>query len=163
MKKTTLRILAVALIAGGTMFAQARLSIGVRVGGYGPGYYPPPAYAQYAPPCPGPGYTWTDGYWQPEDGRNVWIAGFWQAPYNSGYGYGYSVAPRYVAPRYYNSYRSYDRYDRDDHDRNRGYENRYQNRGGERHDNRGDNHGNQRNDNRRYDNRGNGYSNGFRR
>ena len=160
--KSTLRILAVALIAGGTMFAQARLSIGVRVGGNGPGYYPPPVYAQqYVPPCPGPDYTWTDGYWVPEDGRNVWIAGFWRAPYNNGYGYGYS--PRYVAPRYYNSYRGYDR---DDHDRYRGYDNRYQNRGGERFENRGDNRGNQRNDNRggqRNDNGGHGYSNGFRR
>jgi hypothetical protein len=40
--KTKLRLLAVALIAGGTMFAQSRLSIGVSVGGYGPGACPPP-------------------------------------------------------------------------------------------------------------------------
>jgi hypothetical protein len=48
--KTKLRLLAVALIAGGTMFAQPRLSIGVRVGGYGPGAYPPPSSAQYQSP-----------------------------------------------------------------------------------------------------------------
>ena len=138
--KTQLRILAVALIAGGTMFAQTRLSIGVGIGGYGPGRYPPPAYAQYAPPCPGPDYTWVDGYWGPQGGRNVWFDGYWNRPYVRSY----RVAPRFVEPRYFNSYRGYDRgYDRD---RDRGHDNRYQNRG-----------------NQRNDNRGNGYSNGFRR
>jgi len=109
--KTKLSLLAVALIAAGTMFAQPRVSIGIGVGGYGPGYYPPPVYApQYAPPCPGPGYAWVDGYWAPQGGRNVWIGGFWRAPYA-----GYRVGPRFVAPRYYNSYRGYD------HNRGRGY------------------------------------------
>jgi hypothetical protein len=132
--KTKLRLLAVALIAGGTMFAQTRLSVGIGVGGYGPGYYPPPAYTQYTPPCPGPGYTWADGYWAPQGGQNVWIDGYWQRPsFNS-----YRVAPRYVEPRFYNSYRGFDR--------DRGYGNGYRNRGGERHDNRA-----------------RGYSNGFRR
>src|SRR5664279_5477674 len=98
--KTTLGVLAVALMAGGTMFAQPRVAIGIGVGGYGPGYYPPPAYQQYVPPCPGPDYAWVDGYWAPQGGRNVWINGFWRAPFVSGY----RVAPRYVAPRYYNSY-----------------------------------------------------------
>ena len=115
--KTKLGVLAVALIAGGTMFAQTRLSIGVGVGGFGPGYYPPPAYAQYVPPCPGPDYSWVDGYWAPQGGRNVWIAGFWRAPVARGY----RVAPRYVAPRYYNSFRGNDR----DHDRGRDHDNRY--------------------------------------
>ena len=73
--KTKSKLLAVALIAGSTMFAAPRLSIGVSVGGYGTGAYPPPAYAQQvAPPCPGPGYTWVNGYWTPQGGRNVWTA-----------------------------------------------------------------------------------------
>ncbi len=138
--KTQLRILAVALIAGGTMFAQTRFSVGIGIGGYGQGYYPPATYENYAPPCPGPDYTWVDGYWTPEGGRNVWFDGYWRRPYSSGY----RVAPRYVEPRYYNSYRGYDR--------DRG-ENWYQNRGGERYGNRGG---------ERYGNRGHGYSNGFR-
>jgi hypothetical protein len=104
--QTKLKILAVALLAGGAMFAQPRVSIGVGVGGYGPGYYPPPASAQYMPPCPGPDYAWVDGYWVPRGGRNVWIAGYWRAPYIGGY----RVAPRYVGPRYYNSYRAGDRH-----------------------------------------------------
>ncbi len=63
--KTKSKLLAVALIAGSTMFAAPRLSIGVSVGGYGTGAYPPPAYTQtYVPPCPGPGYTWTNGVWR---------------------------------------------------------------------------------------------------
>jgi hypothetical protein len=119
--KTKLGVLAVALIAGGTMFAQTRLSIGVGVGGFGPGYYPPPAYSQYVPPCPGPGYSWVDGYWTPQSGRNVWIAGFWRAPI----GRSYRVAPRYVAPRYYNSFRGNDR----GRDYGRDHDNRSQSRG----------------------------------
>jgi hypothetical protein len=43
--KNKLRLLAVALAAGGTMFAQSRLSIGIGMG-YGPGSYSPPAYSQ---------------------------------------------------------------------------------------------------------------------
>lgn len=162
--RTTLKILAVALIAGGTMFAQTRLSIGVGIGGYGSGYYPPPASVQYdsqydpqydpqyRPPRPGPDYTWVDSYWNQQGSRRVWMKGFWRRPMVT-----YRAAPRYVAPRYYNSYRGYDR--NSDHDRNRGYDNRYQNRNGERNDNRG-------NDNRnseRHDDRGNGSRNGFRR
>src|ERR1700688_55489 len=102
--KTSLRILAVALIAGGAMFAQPRIAVGIGVGGYGPGYYPPPpVYAQqYVPPSPAPGYTWVNGYWGPQ---SVWVGGFWRAPYLGGY----RVAPRYVGPGYYNSYRGYDR------------------------------------------------------
>ena len=121
--KTTLGVLAVALMAGGTMFAQPRVAIGIGVGGYGPGYYPPPSYAQYMPPSPGPDYAWVDGYWVPRGGRNVRINGYWRRPYVSGYG----VAPGYFAPRIYNSYRGNDR----------GYYNRYPYRGGQRNDNRG--------------------------
>lgn len=138
--KTKLRLLAVALIAGATMFAQSRLSIAVGNGGYGPGAYPPPTHAQYQPPCPGPGYSWVDGHWTPQGGRNVWSAGYWRQPV-------VTVAPRYVKPRYDNTYRGNDR---DDHERDRGHDNVSQNRGSERHDNHNDN-------------RGDSYSNGFRR
>ena len=131
------------------MFAQPRFSVGIGVGGYGQGYYPPPAYSQYMPPCPGPDYAWVDGYWIPRGGRNVWISGYWRNPYVSGY----RVAPRYIGPSYYNSgyynsYRGnagyYNSYR--GNDRGRGNEGRYQNRGGER-----------------QNNRGHGSSNGFRR
>src|SRR5262249_580744 len=121
--KTKSKLLAVALLAGGTMFAQTRLSIGVNVGGYGPRAYAAPAYA-YQPPCPGPGYLWVDGYWTPQGGRNVWIQGFWRAPV-------------VVHAPVYRSYRGFDRgrsdfrrdYDRRDHDRHddrgRGFSNSF--------------------------------------
>jgi hypothetical protein len=122
-------LLAVALIAGGTMFAQPRVAIGIGVGGYGPGAYPPPAYAQqYVPPCPGPGYTWVDGYYGPQG----WVAGFWQAPYVNTYVGGY-VAPRYVAPRYDRD--DFRHVDRDDHART--FVGREQGRVVEHHDSRG--------------------------
>ena len=106
--KTKLRLLAVALIAGGTMFAQSRLSVGVSVGGYGPGAYPPPAYGQYRPLYPGPGYSWVDGYWAFNRGHRSWTAGFWQAP-------------RFVQRYSYSAYRDYRRDDRGrDQDRDRG-------------------------------------------
>jgi hypothetical protein len=110
--KNKLRLLAVALIAGGTMFAETHLSIGVGIGtGYGPAYAAP---AYVVPPCPGPGYNWVDGYWGPQ---HVWVNGFWRAPRVIAY----PVAPRYYAPpRYYNSYRGWDR-----DDRYRGHEERY--------------------------------------
>src|ERR1700730_14269844 len=88
------KLLAVALLAGGSMFAQTRFSIGVSVGGYDRGYYPqaPPAYASAVPPCPGPDYTWVDGYWWQNYGRNTWVAGYWnRQPFSSGY----QVAPRF--------------------------------------------------------------------
>jgi hypothetical protein len=74
------KLLALALLAGGSMFAQTRFSIGVNLGGSGRGYYQSaPAYVQSIPPCPGPDYVWTDNsYWA-------------RRPYN----YGYQVTTRY--------------------------------------------------------------------
>ena len=45
--KTKLGFLAVALMAGGAMFAQPRVAVSIGAGGYGPGFYPAPAYAQH--------------------------------------------------------------------------------------------------------------------
>jgi WXXGXW repeat (2 copies) len=84
------KLLAMMLLAGGSMFAQTRLSIGLGFGTQGAGFYQaPPAFAANIPPCPGPGYTWVDGYWTNDYGRQVWIPGFWNAPVIS-----YQVAPR---------------------------------------------------------------------
>jgi hypothetical protein len=62
------KLMALMLLAGGSMFAATRFSVGVSVGSpsyYTPGYYTAPAYAPaYAPPCPGPGYTWSNGAWR---------------------------------------------------------------------------------------------------
>jgi WXXGXW repeat (2 copies) len=119
------KLLAMVLLAGGSMFAQNRFSIGIGIGGYAPGYYPQYSSVQaVVPPCPGPDYTWVDGYWSPYGGRNAWVSGYWARPAYAG---GYYVAPRYAQPRYDNRYydgyrqrsRSFDR--GGDHDRGRHY------------------------------------------
>lgn len=134
------KLLAVMLLAGGSMFAQTRVSIGIGFGGHGAGFYqPPPSYASNIPPCPGPDYTWVDGYWSQSYGRNTWVAGYWnREPFNSGYR---------VAPRFDNRFN------------NGGNQTRGFNQGQTRDFGRNQN----RNGSYRQDNRHeNGYSNGFR-
>jgi len=111
------KLLALALLAGGSMFAETRFSIGVNLGGYDRGYYAPPPYTAVRPPCPGPDYIWTDGYWDQDYGRRVWHDGYWNRQ-----SYGYRVQPRYDNGGY-EGYGRHD-YDRgfrrdrdDDHDR----------------------------------------------
>ncbi len=111
------KLLAMMLLAGGSMFAQTRFSIGMS-GGHGGGFYQPPPYASNIPPCPGPDYTWVDGYWSQDYGRNIWVDGYWdRQPFPGGY---------QVAPRFDNRF-----HDRDDRrgltrgfeeDRNRGFD-----------------------------------------
>jgi len=85
------KLLAMMLLAGGSMFAQTRFSIGMS-GGHGGGFYQPPPYASNIPPCPGPDYTWVDGYWSQDYGRNIWVDGYWdRQPFRGGY----QVAPRF--------------------------------------------------------------------
>ena len=127
------KLLAMVLLAGGSMFAQTRFSIGIGVGGYAPGYYSRyPSVQAVVPPCPGPDYNWVDGYWSPYGGRNSWVSGYWaRQPYIGGY-----YAPRYAQPRYENRYydsyrqrnqgRSFDR--GGDRDRGRHYGNGFRGR-----------------------------------
>ena len=68
------KLLAMVLLAGGSVFAQPRFSVGI---GFNQA---PPVYASNIPPCPGPGYTWLNGYWSQNYGQPVWIAGYWSAP-----------------------------------------------------------------------------------
>jgi hypothetical protein len=75
MKKSAM-LLALLLVAGGTMFARTRVFVGF---GVGPGYYAPPAVA-YVPPCPGPGYTWVAGYWYRSGPHRYWRRGYWAPP-----------------------------------------------------------------------------------
>ena len=85
------------LVAGSSLFAGTHVAIGFGVGGY---YAPPPVVA-YAPPWPGPGYTWVDGYWYPVGPRRVWRAGYWARPPYRG---AYWVAPRFEGRRYFKGY-----------------------------------------------------------
>ncbi len=92
------KLLAMMFMAGGSifapaMFAQTSFSIGLGFGSQGAGFYQaPPAYAANIPQRPGPGYTWVDGYWTNDYGRQTWVAGFWNAPPVFA---GYRVAPRF--------------------------------------------------------------------
>jgi hypothetical protein len=103
-----LRLLALVLMAGSSMFGATRFFFGVGVGGYYPApapvyaYAPPPApvYA-YAPPAPGYGYSWVSGYWQPAGPRWAWRPGYWARPPYAG---AYWAAPRYYGHRYYPGY-----------------------------------------------------------
>jgi len=118
--RSAIGILAGALMLSGLFFgaspakAESHFSIGI---GVGPAYYPPPPVVVYRPPYPGPGYYWTDGYYDP---YGVWVGGFWSPrtyvrPY---------YAPRFYGGGYYGGFRrGFDRDDfrgRRDWDRGRG-------------------------------------------
>ena len=109
------KLLAMMLLAGGSMFAQTRFSVGI---GFN---QPAPVYASNIPPCPGPGYTWVDGYWSQNYGRPTWVAGYWNAPvFSAGFGF---------APRFDNHFRG--GFDRDrGFDRGRNFNGHDGDRGG---------------------------------
>ena len=76
------KLIATLLLAGSSLFAGPRIGIGFGVG-VGPAYVAPaPVYAApaYVPPCPGPGYTFVDGYWVGAGAHRVWHAGYWAGP-----------------------------------------------------------------------------------
>jgi hypothetical protein len=78
------KLLALVLLAAGSMFAGTRVVVGL--GGYGYGYYgapPPPPVVAYV----GPRYAWHAGY-------------FARPPYARAYW----VGPRYYGHRYYRGY-----------------------------------------------------------
>ncbi|MFN7997769.1 MAG: hypothetical protein U0Q18_29390 [Bryobacteraceae bacterium] len=93
------KLLALVLLAGGSVFAAPRVFVGVGIGGYaGPAPVavyappPPPVYG-YAPTYVRPGYSWVSGYWYPSGPRYVWRGGYWaRRPF---------IGARWVAPRWY--------------------------------------------------------------
>jgi hypothetical protein len=136
------KLLAMALMAGSTMFAGVRFGIGVNVG------IPAPVVAvgAYRPPCPGPGYIWVDGY---NDGYGNWVNGYWTLPPYAG---AYWVGPSYAGGRFAAGYWGGERHF--DHDDFRRPEVRNDFRGGDRRDFHTDNRSNVRNNNVQHDNRG---------
>jgi hypothetical protein len=103
-----LRLLALVLMAGSTMFAGPRFFFGVGLGGYYPApapvavYAPPPApVVGYVPPAPGYGYSWVSGYWCPAGAHYAWRPGYWARP---PYARAYWIGPRYYGGRYYHGY-----------------------------------------------------------
>lgn len=78
------RLLAGLLLAGSTIFAGPRFSVGI---GLGVPAAPAPVYGPaYIPPSPGPDYAWVAGYYGP---AGVWVPGYWNY-----------VAPVTVAPSF---------------------------------------------------------------
>jgi hypothetical protein len=67
------------LLAGG-LFAAPAIRVGIGIGVHAP-------VAVVRPVCPGPGYTWVDGYYGP---NGVWVGGYWAPPAVV------TVAPRYA-------------------------------------------------------------------
>jgi hypothetical protein len=98
------KLLALLLLAGGTLLAGPRVFVGV---GFGGGYVvaPPmpvaPVVSAYVPPAPGPGYAWVGGYYYPVGPRYVWRAGYWAPRPWAG---AYWVGPRWYGGRYYRGY-----------------------------------------------------------
>jgi hypothetical protein len=74
------RILATAALALGTSLvaptAFGRVDFGISVGGPPP----PPQVVGPVGVAPGPGYVWTNGYWDWNGGRWVWVGGNWVVP-----------------------------------------------------------------------------------
>lgn len=101
------KLLALALLAGGSLFARSHGFVGFGVGFGVPYYAPAPVYTYYAPPpppvayyarpaCPGPAYSWIGGYWYPVGHRYHWRSGYWaRRPY---------AGARWVAPRHHGRY-----------------------------------------------------------
>jgi hypothetical protein len=159
------KLLAMMLLAGGSMFAQTRFSVGVGFGGGSDFYQQPPAYASNIPPCPGPDYSWVDGYWAQGYGGTSWVAGYWsRQPFFGGYG---------VAPRFDRRFRDDDRREFNrgfSVERNRGFEqgrnfaeqNRNQSRDFGQNQNQNQNRGNNNRGSGQFSRRGNDSSNGFR-
>ena len=69
------------LLAGG-LFAAPAVRVGIGIG-------VPAPVAVVRPVCPGPGYTWVDGYYAP---NGIWVAGYWAPPAVV------RIAPRYERP-----------------------------------------------------------------
>lgn len=93
------RLMALMLVAGGSLLAQTRFSIGVQIGRPAPVVVPAPApVAAYRPPFPGPGYVWIEGYY---DEFGNWYEGYWALPPYTG---AYWVAPRFAGGHFFGGY-----------------------------------------------------------
>ena len=88
------KLMALMLLAGGAVFAQPRIAIGVQIGRPAP----VAVVEGYRPPCPGEGYVWIEGYY---DEFGNWIEGYWDLPPYVG---AYWIAPRVMSGRFIAGY-----------------------------------------------------------
>ena len=63
------------LILAAAVTAPAFAQVGIYIG-----HEPPPLRYEVRPVMPGPGYAWTDGYWNWSGARYVWVPGAWRRP-----------------------------------------------------------------------------------
>ncbi len=84
---TSLFATAATAVAAFALATPAHAQVGVYIGAP-----PPPLRYEARPAIPGPGYIWSDGYYEPWQGRYRWHAGYWQRPPYQG---AYWVHPHY--------------------------------------------------------------------
>ncbi len=70
------RLMAAAVMVIGTTLSGCAVRGGYVATGYGP---PPPRYGIVGV-APGPGYVWTDGYWDRRGNGWYWMSGRWMRP-----------------------------------------------------------------------------------
>jgi len=87
-------LMALAFLGGTSLFASTHVYVGVGANA--------PVYVA-APPCPGPGYAWVQGYWV-NGPQRYWHAGYWSAP-----------APRRYESSSWREPRREERFDRHEH------------------------------------------------
>lgn len=69
-----------------SLLATAAVLVGTMLTGCGPGYMvasygpPPPPRVGVMGYAPGPGYVWTDGYYNRVGSQWVWVGGRWMVP-----------------------------------------------------------------------------------
>ena len=69
------KLLGGAFVILGTLLSACAVHVGYAAR-YGP---PPPRYGVVGV-APGPGYIWTDGFWDWRGGNYVWVTGRWMRP-----------------------------------------------------------------------------------
>ena len=92
--KMKTKLLALIALAGGSLFAQSRFSVGVAVGsGPGPAYYrPAPVAAPVFRPAFRPGFRWVPGHWARTGFGRQWVPGQYVRV---------AAGPYRTLPRYY--------------------------------------------------------------
>jgi hypothetical protein len=76
------KLMAMALLAGSSLFAATRVAIGIGIGipvAPAPVLVAPPPVA-YVPPCPGVGYVWVGGRWVFRGGPVMVRPGYFHGP-----------------------------------------------------------------------------------
>ncbi len=112
--------------------AHAQVTFGIRLG-----QPPPPLRYEARPHAPGPGYVWSEGYWEPFQGRYRWDQGYWNRPPFEGAFYVHPHWDHY--PDGWHMHEGY--WSREDHDNHY-----WDNRQGDRRDDHRDDHRDDRRD-----------------